>query len=66
MNRVEAMLKLYMKAHPELSYDECLKLMKEKERHFLGLDLTDEEVKRFDQQEYKLKGTFYKKRKRKK
>jgi len=39
MNNVEAMLRLYQRANPTLARGECIELMKEKERHFLGYDI---------------------------
>lgn len=39
MKNIETMLKLYQRANPSLTRQECIKLMKEKERTFLGLDI---------------------------
>lgn len=63
MDNATAMLNLYCKAHPDLNRRECLELMKEKEAHFFGLD-GNEELKKLANQENIRRGTFYKKRKK--
>lgn len=64
VNNVEAMLALYVRANPTLTRREAFDKMCKNEAHFLGLDLTDEEVRKLTKQENVRRGVFYKKRKR--
>jgi len=63
-HNIQAMLRMYVAKYPELSSKEVWELMKKQESHFLGLDLTAEEMKSLSRKESIRKGTFFKKRKK--
>ena len=63
-HNIRAMLKMYVAKYPELSRKEVWELMKKQESRWLGLDLTEEEVKSLNRKESIQKGTFFKKRKK--
>ena len=63
-HNIRAMMKMYVAKYPKLSREEVWELMKKQESHFLGLDLTAEEIKSLNRKESIQKGTFFKKRKK--
>jgi hypothetical protein len=63
-HNIQAMLKMYVVKYPKLSRKEAFDLMCKQESHFLGLDLTAEDVKSLTKKEHVRKCSFYKKRKR--
>ena len=63
-HNIQAMLRMYVAKHPELSRKEVWELMKKQESRWLGLDLTAEEMKSLSRKESVRKGTFFKKRKK--
>jgi hypothetical protein len=63
-HNIQAMLRMYVAKYPELSRKEAFDLMCKQESHFLGLNLTAEEMKSLNRKKSIRKGTFFKKRKK--